>query len=389
MKLIRALIIILIGGGLLYYVYGEMEKPIPVDPAASNISEARALFDAAMVEGDVPGLSVAVANASGIVWEAGFGWADIENQIPMGTGIRQRTGSISKILTTAALARLIEEDRIDLDAPIQTYVPGFPEKTWPITVRQLAAHIAGIRHYKDDEFVITEHFDSVSEGLSIFSNDPLEFEPGTQYSYSSYGWNLISAAIEGASGQNFLAFMQSVVFAPLDLANIEPEDVRFPVARMATPYLSQDGEITIAPFVDNSYKWAGGGFISTSGDLARFAMAHAGPGYLSDETLNLLFANQYLADGTEVSRGIGWQSGWHQYERRYCGEEAEPEDARYCAILVATPNAVMHSGGAMGGSTMLILDRDRGLAAVVLKNDSGSSASAFLLALETLAIFQD
>jgi serine beta-lactamase-like protein LACTB len=352
------------------------------------IDQATLLFETAMAGNDVPGLSVSVADRGGVLWSAAFGWADIDRKIPMTTDTRLRVASISKILTTAGLAKLIEDDQIDLDAPIQTYVPEFPIKKWPITVRQLSAHIAGVRHYKGDEFFMHKHFATVSEGLQIFENDPLEFQPGTAYSYSSYGWNLISAAIEGVREEDFLLFMQAEVFGPLRLNSIEPEDVRYPITNMATPYQLVDGQITRAPFVDNSYKWAGGGFIATSDDLAQFAIAHASPGYLKSETLELLFANQILADGTEVANGIGWQSGWHNYEQQYCGDEAEHQSYSLCATIERTPNAVMHAGGAVGGEAMLILDRDRGLAVVVMKNDYGSSANTFRLALETLGLFQ-
>ena len=79
--------------------------------------------------------------------------------------------------------------------------PDFPEKKYPITVRQVAGHTAGIRHYKGNEFLSDKYYATVREGLTIFENDPLLFEPDTDYSYSSYGWNLVSAIVEGASGE--------------------------------------------------------------------------------------------------------------------------------------------------------------------------------------------
>ena len=86
--------------------------------------------------------------------------------------------------------------------------PGLSAEAWPITTRQLAGHLAGIRHYKPGEFESRTHYDTVRAGLIVFENDALLFEPGTKFSYSSYGWNLLSAVLEGASGEKFLDLMQ-------------------------------------------------------------------------------------------------------------------------------------------------------------------------------------
>src|SRR5438445_10193376 len=90
-------------------------------------------------------------------------------------------------MTAAAVALLYEQGKLDLDAPVQRYVPSFPDKGVPITTRQLAGHLAGIRHYRGDEFLLNRRFTSVLEGLTIFQGDSLLFPPGTKFSYSTYG----------------------------------------------------------------------------------------------------------------------------------------------------------------------------------------------------------
>ena len=123
-----------------------------------------------------------------------------------------RVGSVSKTFTAAALGKLVEAGKLALDRPIQAYVPEFPEKEYPITLRLLAGHLACIRHYRGSEFLSNEYYATVGEGLEIFKDDPLLFKPGTKYAYSSYGWNLISAAIENTSKEPFLDVMEKVVF---------------------------------------------------------------------------------------------------------------------------------------------------------------------------------
>src|SRR5207237_1540157 len=154
-------------------------------------------------------------------WEA-FRYADAERQKPATRETQCRIGSVSKPLTATAVALLYQQGKLDLDAPVQRYVPSFPDKGYPVTTRLLAGHLAGIRHYRDDEFLLNRHFNTVLDGLTIFQDDSLLFPPGTRFSYSSYGWNLVSAVVEAASGDDFLHHMAAHVFRPLGLSHTAP-----------------------------------------------------------------------------------------------------------------------------------------------------------------------
>src|SRR5467141_4880919 len=109
----------------------------------------------------IPGVQVAVAVNGKLVWSEGFGYADAERQRPVTRETQFRIGSVSKPLTATAVALLYEQGTLDLDAPVQRYVPSFPDKGYPITTRQLAGHLAGIRHYRGDEFLLNRHFNTV------------------------------------------------------------------------------------------------------------------------------------------------------------------------------------------------------------------------------------
>ncbi|HKD18194.1 MAG TPA: serine hydrolase domain-containing protein, partial [Thermoanaerobaculia bacterium] len=193
-------------------------------PDDAAIAKARALIDHEMNRTLAPAVEVAVSRGGHLVWSEAIGCADIELQVPVTTATRMRIGSVSKPLTSAALGLLVEQGRVDLDAPVQRYVPDFPVKAWPITTRELAGHVAGIRHYEDGEFEIRDHYASVRAGLAIFEKDALLFEPGTRFSYSSYGWNLIAAVIESVSGERFLEFMQKRIFGPAGLTHTSFDD---------------------------------------------------------------------------------------------------------------------------------------------------------------------
>ena len=228
------------------------------------IADARAIVREVMSESGIPGISVAVGFHGSVVWSEGFGLADLEHSVPVTTLTKFRVGSVSKPITAAAVGLLVEAGKLDLDAPVQDYVPDFPQKRWPVTVRQVAGHIAGIRHYQGNENGSSRRYASVSEGLDIFEDDPLLFEPGTQYSYSSYGWNLMSAVVEGASGREFLSLMRDDVFEPLQMRH-SLAGYTDSIISHRTGFYARNGDGTVlnAPYVDNSYKWAGGGFLST------------------------------------------------------------------------------------------------------------------------------
>jgi serine beta-lactamase-like protein LACTB len=158
--------------------------------------------------------------------------------------------------------------------------------------------------------------------------------PGERFFYSSYGWNLLSAVMQDASAQDFLSYMDKAVFAPLSMKSTMPDYAGREVPLRTRFYArKKGGGFEPAPAVDNSYKWAGGGFLSTGEDLVRFGMAHLAPGFLKQESLEALFTSQKTNDGKETGYGIGWSLR---------------KDVKGHQLL-------MHTGGSVGGSSILLL----------------------------------
>lgn len=318
---------------------------------ARAVAQARTLAQQWLTERGWPGVSLAVGVNGEIVWSEGFGYADIENRVAVWPETKFRVGSVSKPLTAAALALLVEQGKLDLDAPVQRYVPGFPDKGKPVTARLVAGHLAGIRHYRGAEFLLAKRYNSVTESLEIFKDDPLVFEPGARFGYSSYGWNLLSAVVEGASGEKFLDYMNASVFRRLGMRQTMADENDVLIPHRARFYQRDaEGVLRNAPYVDNSYKWAGGGFLSTTEDLVRFASAHLQPGFLKAETLKALFTSQRTTAGEETGYGIGWRVRTDEKGRRTIG----------------------HSGGSVGGSTMLLIYPDSGVAVAMAVNLSSA-----------------
>jgi len=313
-------------------------------PEAVGEVRARILTDLAP---KVPGLSVAVGEDGKIIWSEGFGLADLDGKKPVTPQTLFRIGSVSKPLTAAGLMLLVEKGKVDLDADIHRYVPDFPDKGHPITTRQLAGHLAGIRHYQGEEFYLNRHYTNVRESLRIFENDPLLSVPGEKYAYSSYGFNLISMVMEAAAGRDFLSYMQDAVWTPLAMTNTMPDDATRALPRRTRFYKAKDGGgFELEPDVDNSYKWASGGFLSTPEDLVRFASAHLQPGFLTQSSLDALFTSQKTSDGKATGYGIGWDIKKDKHGRRIW----------------------MHTGGSVGGTSLLLIQPDSRLVLAMTAN---------------------
>ena len=319
-------------------------------PAAVAIVQARAIV-LKEIAPKVPGFSVAVAVEGKVVWSEGFGFKNLAAKDPVTPTTRFRIGSISKSLTAVGLVRLVERGQLDLDAPVQKYLPAFPAKGAVITTRQLGGHLGGIRHYRGNETLSNRPFANVRAGLTIFEQDPLEAPPGTQYIYTTYGWSVISAVMESAAQEEFLALMAALVIQPLGLTHTRADQKGAPDPDRTLFYQGEaPDKFAVAPTVDSSYKWAGGGYLSTAEDLVRFGSALLQPGFLKAESLALLFTPQKTSDGKPTTYGIGWMIG---------------RDASGHRVM-------LHTGSSVGGTSVLLLHPETKTVVAMVCNHSKS-----------------
>ncbi|MHC4991408.1 MAG: serine hydrolase domain-containing protein [Planctomycetota bacterium] len=230
------------------------------------------------IDSGTPGVSAAVAFEGEIVFSAGVGHADMNNMVPASGRTVHNIGSISKVNAAVGVMKLVESGAIDLDAPIQTYVPSFPKKQAPITLRHIMTHTSGIRHYAERDFEgaweNTKRYETTEELITIFKDDPLLFDPGQHYSYSSYASNLLQGAIEAASGMRFELYMKRQIWEPAGMLASSFDVPERIVRNRARGYRrNEQGQIVHAPYGDLSYKFAGGGMLSTAEDLVRLCVA--------------------------------------------------------------------------------------------------------------------
>lgn len=294
----------------------------------------------------IPGVGIAIAKDGTIVYARGFGFADLENRVTFTSQTVSRIGSVSKTFTAVAVMQLAEQGRLDIGAEIQTYLPDFPKKSSPITTRHLLAHLSGIRHYRGDEFQSARHYDDVESALAIFKDDPLLFEPGEKYSYTTYGYNLLSRIVEKVSGEKFGDYLRNHIFKPAGLEDTWlDENSRLIPLRARNYTLSKEKQLINATFVDQSNKWGGGGLLSNVEDMIKYATAVSSGRLVRPETLKQMFTSQTTRKGEPVNYGLGWRVYTENGERR-----------------------IEHSGGSMGATSMLTMFPDRGLTVAVLVN---------------------
>ena len=303
---------------------------------SATIGRAGAIVRDSMQAKGPPGVSVAVGVDGRLVWAQGFGFADVARQQPVTPTTLFRIGSVSKSLAAVGLARLVQEGKIDLDSSVYRYAPDFPRKRWDFSVRQLAGHLAGVRHYDGNEFLLNRAFPTVRAGLAVFENDTLRFEPGTRFGYSTFGFNLLSYVMERASGRDFVTYMRENVLLPLGMRETFPDHADSSFARRTGFYSLVGGRWVVSPAVNSSYKWAGGGYVATPSDLVRFGVGLLEPRVLRPESVRELWTSQKSNDGKPTGYGIGFFTGVDGAGRRI----------------------VYHSGGSVGGTTHLLIYPD-------------------------------
>ncbi len=255
----------------------------------------------------IPGLVLGVAR-NGCMWVRAFGVSDVENGTPMTPESSFRLASVQKSMTAVAVLQLAGQGKLDLDAPIQRYVPDYPRKRWPITARELLSHLGGVPHYvnRDVEQHIKEHR-TTRESIAIFAGFDLVGEPGTRYSYSSYGYNLLGAAIESASGMAYADYMRTHVWEPAGMRDTRMDDPLALVPHRVRGYQLVDSVLQNSEFIDVSSRFAAGGTRGTVPDLLRFMIALDAGRLIADSARSLMLTPARTGDGASVPYGMGWQ----------------------------------------------------------------------------------
>ncbi|MEP3207634.1 MAG: serine hydrolase domain-containing protein [Maribacter sp.] len=281
-----------------------------------GVVKADALLNDLVNKKKVPGLAITVVKDGKIHLQKGYGYADMEDK----TAINPRKtifriASVSKNIAATALAHMVSEGTIDLEASFYDYVPYFPVKKYDFTIRQLASHTAGIRGYRGTEYGLNKCY-TIKESIEIFADDALLFEPGTDYFYTSYDWVLISLAMQEASGIPFEEYVQKKVLNPLGMESTFPENSDY--KQLASFYSKNRLGFRKAIPVNNYFKLAGGGYLSSSEDIANFGQAYLENKILNKEVLSPFMTSEKV-NGKKTYYGLGWQVSEDNKGRQYYG----------------------------------------------------------------------
>lgn len=329
----------------------------------------------------VPGAAVAVTRQGKLVYACGFGWADKNEKTPVQATSLFRIASISKPITSVAVMQLVQSDRIQLDDPMSKHLkgmdiyrrhPNYDERLNRITVRDLLRHSGGWDREKSfDPMGLSGHL-RVSKALGIrppvgtrdvmnsMFRLPLQFDPGSEFQYSNFGYLLLGRLIEDLTGLSYEAYVQKHVLKPIGVSTMRighmEKEKRAPTE---VTYYDRRQHSAIAPYgrhrgkkVPNTYARpmqvmdAHGGWIASAIDLARFACAFDNPAdskLLNARSIKTMFARQPGLLGQDT--------------------KGKPKAAYYALGWMVRPKAkgaanTWHSGSIQGTSTLLVRRHD-------------------------------
>lgn len=281
-----------------------------------------------------PALSLAVARNEGLVWSTALGHANLELGVLASAEHLFRLGSVSKAVTATMAARLVSRGLLELDVPIAYWLPELPPHHCATTMRQLLTHRGGVRHYQQKDLdptapggrITRRHYKNRDEILALFIDDPLVAPPGTEVSYSSFGYTLASFVMEAAGGTGFIRLVKDEIGLPFGLGSLGPDDVLDIVPLRASGYFAAH-EFDFLPEAERpklrsgyanvtlsnpAFCWAGAGLLMSMPDLARFGAAHLeGPqARVTARERELLFTPLTEATAKSPPLGLGWRIDW-------------------------------------------------------------------------------
>lgn len=313
-----------------------------------------ALFKQMVLDENAIGASAGYSLNGEMVWIAAQGLSDKNNNKPFTKETKVRMASIAKPMTAIAVMQLVEQSLIDIDKPIQTYIPDFPKQPkTQITTRHLLSHTSGLAGYKNSKEAETKiTYPRLSDAVDFFKNRPLLFEPGTKYSYTSYGYTVLGLIIEKVTGVSYESYMQKNIWDVANMTNTGIDVYGVQEENASKLYRkTRQGKLKEGKENNLSNRVPGGGFYTTVEDLLKFGNAVIDNRFIKNETLSVMRKHHSL-EKDRNSYGFGW------------------------FLYAVKPNVgdvIGHSGGQTGCSSQLLIVPEQGIVTVVLANTSRAS----------------
>lgn len=302
-------------------------------------------------------------------WTGASGFSDVKNNIAINTSMLTRPASIAKPMTAIAVMQLVEQGKIDLDTPIQEYIPDFPiKKEGDITTRHLLTHTSGIPAYKSyKETQNKRNFTSLNDALEVFIHRDLLASPGKEHNYTTYGYVILGVIIENVSGLSFEDYMIKNIWQPAGMMDtgVEHQDIVY-TNKTLLYHKKKNGKIKLVKDANNlSNRTPGGGFHTTVTDMLKFGNAIINNTLVKDSTIKMMLQNDGLKE-----EGNPYAYGWFLY-----GGKDNPS------------KVFGHSGGQTGSSAQFMMSIETKTVFIVLANTSGSWGDAIGLSIDLIKAF--
>ena len=283
----------------------------PVAGQPSSAASREVEFDKIMSEQFKPnetGCVALVAEKGKIIYKKAFGMANMELNVPMKTDMAFRLGSISKQFTAISILQLMEKGKLALQDKITTHISDYPKDGNKITIEHLLTHtsgivnITGMKNFND----IKRKDLKTHEVIDFFKNEPLEFEPGTKWSYSNSGYILLGYIIENVSGMPYSQYLEENIFKPCQMTgSFLANDAKI-IKNRASGYAKNGDQTVNAEFISMTVPHGAGGILSTVEDLYRWNRALISYKLVTKGTLEKAFKRHKLHDGKDTDYGYGW-----------------------------------------------------------------------------------
>lgn len=273
------------------------------------------LFDSLVTDGlptNAPGTVIYLSRGDQLLYEKASGKASIELDLDMKVDNVFRLGSITKQFTACAVLKLMEQGKLFLNDDIRKYIPDFPQKNKTITIEALLTHTSGIINYTGlpsftDELKRKDL--NPKQLVELFKNEPLEFEPGTDYKYSNSGYVLLGYILEKVTGKPYGEYIEETIFKPLGMKNSYYDSPTKLIAGRVAGYVQRNGHYRNADFLSMTLPYAAGSLASTAEDLQKWYSALHNGQFLKPETLTKAYGSFKLSNGRLTGYGYGWETG--------------------------------------------------------------------------------
>jgi D-alanyl-D-alanine carboxypeptidase len=343
---------------LVLVMFGASIAFVPVRARALQLGDPNvvasidSLVTLARAGGKVPGISVEVVRGSKVIVARGYGFADIENDVPANAATVYRIGSITKQFTAAAIMQLVEAHKFSLDDDITKVLPGYPTQGHGVTIRHLLTHTSGIRSFTSmgKRFTDVMRMDvTPTQLVDFFKSEPFDFEPGDKFSYNNSGYALLGVIIEKVSGEPYEQYLQKHIFGPLSLGATSYCSERRIIRHRAAGYTLMGDKVVNAEPMSMTYPFSAGGLCSTVSDLAVWQRALASGRVVSTYSYSEMTTPGTLSNGDQISYGFGLFLG-----------------------TLAGHRKIAHGGSINGFITELAYFPDDSLSVVVLTNSDAN-----------------